>query len=610
MRVELLPRRRARSARRDGRRRAHRRRSPPASTPGDYRLVFHPPSPFFRRVELELALGRATTTSRSSSRRTRARATAAAERRRARRAVQRAHRLVERLAARRRPARRARRGGRPGARRSPPRPRRSRRTRRSASRRPSSAARSAAVLEELARLNRGVRGAVRLPLRRLREPAPARRARPGPARAARAHARGRARHRAAGARRDRPRPLAARMTGAVLDPYLTDWLDLLLRWLHVIAAIVWIGTSFYFVAARQPAATAEEPRGRAAGRRRRGVGDPRRRLLPRPEVPRRPAHAARAPALVQVGGVHDVALRLRADRRPLLLQRGHVPRRPGRRRPGHRLGDRDQRRLLGAAWLVYDGLCRLLEGHELVLAACIVGAHGRGRLGLRRAVRAARRIPPGRRDARDDHGRERLLRDHPRPPGADPREGGRARAGLAAGTASGKQRSVHNNYLTLPVLLTMLARPLPVRVRGRRGRGSSCSCSCCSAPGSGCSSTSATPGRNHWSIPVTAALAVVVLAWVIRPGRRAGRCGAGSASRSRRCSPSSSSAARRATPSTPRRTASRARRPGVVLDTAEQIERQADAIESRGRRPAMPLGNVTGMTDEERDAAWIAWARQ
>jgi 5-hydroxyisourate hydrolase len=25
--------------------------------PGTYRLVFHPPSPFFRRVELELALG-------------------------------------------------------------------------------------------------------------------------------------------------------------------------------------------------------------------------------------------------------------------------------------------------------------------------------------------------------------------------------------------------------------------------------------------------------------------------------------------------------------------------------------------------------------------------
>ena len=27
----------------------------------------------------------------------------------------------------------------------------------------------------------------------------------------------------------------------------TDWLNLLLRWLHVIAAMAWIGTSFYFV---------------------------------------------------------------------------------------------------------------------------------------------------------------------------------------------------------------------------------------------------------------------------------------------------------------------------------------------------------------------------
>ena len=35
---------------------------------------------------------------------------------------------------------------------------------------------------------------------------------------------------------------------AALDPYLTDWLDLLFRWLHVVAGIVWIGTSFYFVA--------------------------------------------------------------------------------------------------------------------------------------------------------------------------------------------------------------------------------------------------------------------------------------------------------------------------------------------------------------------------
>ncbi len=33
-----------------------------------------------------------------------------------------------------------------------------------------------------------------------------------------------------------------------LDPLLVEWLNLGLRWLHVIAGIAWIGTSFYFIA--------------------------------------------------------------------------------------------------------------------------------------------------------------------------------------------------------------------------------------------------------------------------------------------------------------------------------------------------------------------------
>jgi uncharacterized membrane protein len=32
-----------------------------------------------------------------------------------------------------------------------------------------------------------------------------------------------------------------------MDPYLLDWLNLLLRWAHVITAMAWIGASFYFV---------------------------------------------------------------------------------------------------------------------------------------------------------------------------------------------------------------------------------------------------------------------------------------------------------------------------------------------------------------------------
>ena len=66
------------------------------------------------------------------------------------------------------------------------------------------------------------------------------------------------------ARRDRARPVAALVTLAI-DSYLTGWLDLLIRWLHVIAAIAWIGSSFYFIALdnhlRAPERPADADRG-------------------------------------------------------------------------------------------------------------------------------------------------------------------------------------------------------------------------------------------------------------------------------------------------------------------------------------------------------------
>ena len=50
-----------------------------------------------------------------------------------------------------------------------------------------------------------------------------------------------------------------------VDPYLIGWLDLVFRWFHVAAAIVWIGTSFYFVALdnhlREPEDTRDRERG-------------------------------------------------------------------------------------------------------------------------------------------------------------------------------------------------------------------------------------------------------------------------------------------------------------------------------------------------------------
>ena len=43
-----------------------------------------------------------------------------------------------------------------------------------------------------------------------------------------------------------------------LSAYATGWLDLCFRWFHVTAAIVWIGTSFYFVALDNHLRPAEE----------------------------------------------------------------------------------------------------------------------------------------------------------------------------------------------------------------------------------------------------------------------------------------------------------------------------------------------------------------
>ena len=216
----------------------------------------------------------------------------------------------------------------------------------------------------------------------------------------------------------------------------------------------------------------------ARGRSRRGarsrgrvLGRARRRLLPLAEVQGRPAGPAGASALVQVGGVHDVALRLRAARRSLLARRGHAARRPGRRRSEHVAGRRDLGRRARAR------VARVRRRLPRPPGRPRGGGRGRGArhaLGVRRrrALRGARGLPPGGRDARDDHGGERLLRDHPGALGARPRQaaGPRARPGArpAREAALGAQQlpdaagRLHDARRALPARLRerpRLARP-------------------------------------------------------------------------------------------------------------------------------------------------------
>jgi uncharacterized membrane protein len=171
--------------------------------------------------------------------------------------------------------------------------------------------------------------------------------------------------------------------------------------------------------------------------------------------------------------------------------------------------------LLVAAWVVYDVLCRALERHELALGATIlaltalaawasselfapraawlqVGAM----LGTVMAANVLFVIIPAHRE---------LIRAKQAGREPDPAAGRR-----------GKQRSVHNNYLTLPVVLTMLAGHFAFLVGRERAwlilvalmvLGAAVRLFYNLRHG----------GRTIWAIPIAAAVAVVGLAIVLEP---------------------------------------------------------------------------------------------
>ena len=387
-----------------------------------------------------------------------------------------------------------------------------------------------------------------------------------------------------------------------MDPYLRDVLDVLLRMLHVVAGIAWIGASFYFVrldlALRAPKRQEDAEAGVAGefwGVHGGGLYHSQKYRLAPAEMPE-PLHWFKWEAyttwlsgfaLMVVLYYFDAGVRL-VDPGVAALEEWEAI--------ALSVGG------IALAWIVYDVLCRTV-GERSQAALAVIGtglvalaAWGASELFAPRAAYLQVGVMLGTIMAANvflviipAHRKLVVAMEEKREPDAAP-------------LLEAKNRSVHNNYLTLPVLFTMLAghfafvfgadeawlvfvaiAVLTALIRVFFNRWNA--------------------GRREWWIPAVTVLAVIGLAFWLEPdeaetsttepvtfaqvqpviAERCATCHAGA--------------------SAPL---------GVQLETQAEIEARIDDIERQAvLTQAMPPGNATGMTDPEREllAAWIAQTR-
>jgi uncharacterized membrane protein len=177
---------------------------------------------------------------------------------------------------------------------------------------------------------------------------------------------------------------------------------------------------------------------------------------------------------------------------------------------------------------------------------------------------------------------------------------------------AGALRSLHNNYMTLPVLWIMVSNHFPDTFGHAQGWAI---LAAVTVIGGGVRHWFNLRGRgigNRWLLPV-AAVATVLLVVAASPAARRW-LGAGPPTRdtpvafaevqsiiTTRCTPCHAA--------TPTMSGFTAAPKGLVLETPDQIKAQSGQIDAFAvRTQTMPLANLTQMTDAERAAlgAWIA----
>ncbi len=393
--------------------------------------------------------------------------------------------------------------------------------------------------------------------------------------------------------------------------FVTDWLNLAIRWFHVVAAIAWIGESFYFVALdnslkkpKDAALAAQGVFGELWHVHGGGFYNMQKYMVAPPALPD-DLHWSKWPSYTtwMSGFALFTVLYLFAPNTYLIdrnvLDMGPVV------AIAAALG------FLAAGWIVYDSLCRVLGSNDRLLGVC-VGLYVLAAIWLACHVFSGRAaylivgamlatimsanvffvIIPGQRKMVD----AMLRRQAP-----DPIYGKR-----------GKQRSVHNTYFTLPVVfamlsnhyamtyahpynwavlaLIMLAGALIRQFFVMRHR-----------------------GQVHWYLPAAGiALVLIALVWTM-PRSVAPQAEAAQASALRVVDIAPILQGRCVACHSARPSLMGSAPAGVMFDTNEQIEHNAQRIYQQAvQLKAMPLGNVTHMTDDERAklAAWFQGGAQ
>ena len=389
-----------------------------------------------------------------------------------------------------------------------------------------------------------------------------------------------------------------------MEAYASEWLQLLIRWIHLITGIAWIGSSFYFVFLDNSLLPPKRQEEGAAG-----VGGELwavhgggfyhvQKYKVAPATLPAPLHWFKWEAYstwLSGFALYAVMYYLHAD--VYMIDRNVADISPA-------IAIGISLASLIAGWLFYDQLCvRLGLEREWIIAIALVAfltlaawglAHvysGRAMylqigamLGTLMAANVLFVIVPSQR---------KLVEAKERGTPPDPLYGQR-----------GKQRSVHNNYFTLPVLFIMISNHYPMTF-GHRHAWLVLLVILLLAAYVRQFFNLRHKGRTVWAIPVTAALGALALAVVIAPSRPHAAAGYTFAEVQRivvdRCV---SCHAQR-----PRHDGFAVAPKGLLLETPAQIVANAHKInEQTVLTRAMPIGNLTQMTDAERAtlAAWIA----